>query len=143
MEDPHQKNLFKNSLQSIRFDYSRGRQYQFIKYEDEQSSEQTKFHDIKYRINPETGKVEIEGQRFLKLGKVELYDVIEDRNVDVDREKYIMILDTQTGTAYCFNIKELYHKYISQDRKYVESERGKFKISKDAKAIVLGEIFTE
>lgn len=94
---------------------------------------------IQYYIDHDNGKVVITGKRYLRLGKIQLYDSLKDAHFD--NEKYISILDTHTQILHCFNIKELYNNFIVKDKTSTATRYGSFDLTESTKSIVLGEIF--
>lgn len=94
---------------------------------------------LKYYIDHESGKVVITDKRYLRLGKLVLYDSIKDEPFDED--KYIAILDTHYQILHCFNVQHLYDNYVSKEKDRTTTRYGSFDLSESTKSIVLGEIF--
>lgn len=94
---------------------------------------------IKYHIDPETGKMEIEGNRFIRLGKVQLYDSLEDKLLS--QRKFIVILDTTSQILHCFDVKKLYNEFVVAEKNHAFTKHGSFNLSESTKSMVLGEMF--
>ncbi len=83
----------------------------------------------------EHGTITIAGQRYLKLGKINLYDPFKDTNVS--NQQYIGVLDTFTGNVVCLDMDILYKQFIAQNKDIVQSQRYTFNLSTEVKDIVV------
>ena len=94
---------------------------------------------IQYYIDEDTGQMHILGNRYIRLGKVQLHDSIEDTLFS--EKKFIAILDTHLQILHCFDIKRLYDQYITSERDHAFTQHGTFMLSDSTKSMILGEIF--
>lgn len=126
-------------LEKIRFDYAPMiTEYNDI-FEPLQQRDESQTNTITYHINNDTGKMEIDGSRYIRLGKVKLYDSLENKSLSP--KKHIVILDTETQILHCFDIARLYDEYILTEKNHVFTKHNTFNLSESTKSIVLGEMF--
>ena len=81
------------------------------------------------------GTLSIKGKRYLRLGKITLFDPVKSKNIT--EKKYVGILDTATGEVLCFDINLVYKEYISKNKNFIHThDNRKYEISLQTKDIV-------
>lgn len=87
----------------------------------------------------EDGVLKIKNKRYMKLGKIELHDVIKEK--PIQNTKYIGVLDTHTGKVLCFDIEQLYSKYLQRGEHTIHTTNGEvYSICLQTKKIVQNSI---
>lgn len=87
----------------------------------------------------EKGLLKVKGKRYLRLGKISLFDSVKDKSIS--SKKFVGILDTNTGEIQCFDINEIYEKYIQDGINKVRTPDDKtYNITTQTKEIVMNEI---
>lgn len=96
---------------------------------------------VKLHID-ENGLLKVKGKRYLRLGKINLFDPVQGE--DISSRKFIGILDTSTGQVLCFDIKEIYEKYVQNGITQVRSpDQRTYGISSQTKEIVMNSVLDQ
>lgn len=94
---------------------------------------------VKLQISQD-GTLSVKGKRFLRLGKIKLFDAVKGTNI-TDTE-YVGILDTDTGEIQCFDIGVIYQEYIKKDIQLVFTKNEKrYSITDQTKQIIVNSLF--
>ena len=94
---------------------------------------------VKLQISQD-GTLSVKGKRFLRLGKIKLFDPVKGTNI-TDTE-YVGILDTDTGQIQCFDIGVIYEEYIKKDIQLVFTNNQKrYSITDQTKQIIVNSLF--
>ena len=98
----------------------------------------TKSEKIKLNINDQ-GRLQVKGKRYLRLGKISLYDPVSSR--PISPSEFVGILDTMTGEVQCFDINKVYEEYIQDGTEHINTGAGStYRISEQTKEIVMSTI---
>lgn len=81
------------------------------------------------------------GNRYIRLGKVQLHDALVDQ--PLLEQKFIIILDTHTQVLHCFDIEKLYNEYIVPEKDHAFTKHGTFRLTDSTRSMVLGEMFNK
>ncbi len=106
---------------------------------DESLQKPKQSQTIKYYIDEETGKMNVVGTRYIRLGKVQLHNSLLDE--PLFEQKFIIILDTYTQILHCFDIEKLYNEYIVAEKDHAFTKHGTFRLTDSTRSMILGEIF--
>lgn len=79
-------------------------------------------------------KIRVSGRRFLKLGRITLYDGLND--CYITNNEYISILDTHTSELFCFDINNIDEKYLCDESGIIKIKNIRFRLSKQIKNII-------
>jgi len=83
----------------------------------------------------ENGLLKIKGKRYMRLGKINLFDPVESKHIS--EEEFVGIIDTNTGEILCFDINKIYKEYIQSGIEHVETNDKKiYEITSQTKNIV-------
>lgn len=96
---------------------------------------------IKFSIDSDSGKMTIDGERYLRIGKIQLYNSLDDSLFF--NQKYLAILDTHLQILHCFEIDKLYNDFIAAEKVSPVTKHGTFHLSDSARNMVLGEMFNK
>jgi hypothetical protein len=122
-----------NTLQYIQYDY-------IGKYTDSEEKNTvvlSKPEKVKMVIE-KNGLLKIKDKRYLRLGKISLYDPVKQQCI-TDKE-YVGILDTDTGEIQCFDIDEIYSQYIEAGVGIMRVANTKYKLTDQTKEIVMNNV---
>lgn len=96
---------------------------------------------IKMHID-ENGLLKIKGKRYLRLGKINLFNPVESKHISGD--EFVGILDTNTGEILCFDINKIYKEYIQSGIEHVETDDNKiYEITSQTKNIIMNVILQQ
>jgi len=96
---------------------------------------------IKMQIN-ENGLLKVKGKRYLRLGKINLFDPVESKHIS-DSE-FVGVLDTNTGEILCFDINRMYKEYIQSGANHVLTDDNRtYKICSQTKDIVMNTVLEQ
>lgn len=88
----------------------------------------------------EHGILKIQNHRYLRLGKISLYDPLNSKSIT--NNEYVGILDTYTGEMLCFDINTVYKDYIQHGIDKVKGIDDKiFSITPQTQDIVINHIY--
>lgn len=90
-----------NIMEHVRTDYSQQWNPGFL----------SKPENLQLQIQ-ENGRLTINGKRYLRLGKITLFNPVKSDHITPN--KYVGILDTNTGQVLCFDIDTIYMEYIQK-----------------------------
>jgi hypothetical protein len=96
-----------------------------------------RYDTLKMRMG-DSGTVEIKGQRYLKLGMIDLCDPIKGTNIS--NARYLGVLDTLTGKVLCLDMDVLYNDYILPNNNVLSLRDYSFRLSKEIRDIVVNAI---
>jgi len=83
----------------------------------------------------ENGHLKVKGKRYIRLGKIRLYDPVKQQNIS--NKEYVGIIDTESGEIQCFDIDDMYSHYIENNVGIMQASDKQYKISDQTKDIVV------
>lgn len=127
-----------NMAQYIQFDYFRPI---FDGGDNKKEAFLSKPEKVKLHIDG-NGVLKVKGKRYLRLGKINLFDPVKGKNLS--SREYVGILDTETGQVLCFDINEIYENYVQNGITQVCSpDARKYDITSQTKNIVMNTVMDQ